>query len=433
MRWRWNLFLLAILPGCHPLTFLCKTKETFKVAELQWLEAKMNAVTRPNHYYVSKLLVDRATGSTLFALEGAEHCSLFGNGHVSSDAPSSLRKCDWVAQVVASGSSAAELVQSLHENLPGDIQEKWNLAYIRMEDNNDLEKNRPQSFYTKSSLLQSISQALPVPPALDTRAVNQQLFVVDTKSGTESTTCYLTIQQKASAPETPGSFLRKWSSRPFQYSSAINPQIAETVMNILWDMIQDISGVSQSPPFTLLDPSCGSGTFLAVAIQRGMFVEAYDCNRQCVEGSLSNLEFLFPDDAFPDWKSNQLLQLAVHDSTNPFPTERTDRNNINCVVANLPWGINSIDYADQNLQILHSVRDRIRSGTPCAFITRAPELALFAKSGFHVLGQSHVPQRDFILPEGNKKKKKKNFKESEQNVRNHQCVITIARAISPIS
>jgi len=115
------------------------------------------------------------------------------------------------------------------------------------------------------------------------------------------------------------------------------------------------------------------------------------------------------------------------------------------VVANLPWGKNSVLYINGNERILRSVRSQIQVGTPCAFITRpsssnagdddkSPSF-LFESTGFDVLGQSFVPQREFSLPRGNKKKRKKGWIDDDDDDggggsrSQNQCVITIALAI----
>merc|ERR1712194_273299 len=105
-----------------------------------------------------------------------------------------------------------------------------------------------------------------------------------------------------------------------------------------------------------------------------------------------------------------------------------------------PWGRNSILYIEENERILRSIRSQIHRGTPCAFITRpsdseedkGPSL-LFESTGFHVLGQAFVPQRNFLLPPGKKQRKKLSSKNSRNKSsgfsrKQNQCVVTIARA-----
>ena len=76
-------------------------------------------------------------------------------------------------------------------------------------------------------------------------------------------------------------------------------------------------------------------------------------------------------------------------------------------------GRNSVLYVDENERILRSIRSQIQMDTPCAFITRPSNAGedqgpsqLFDATGFDVLGQAFVPQRDFLLPKAKKKRKK---------------------------
>jgi len=188
----------------------------------------------------------------------------------------------------------------------------------------------------------------------------------------------------------------------------------------------------------LHDPTCGSGTFLALAMSKGFYVEGCDSNPSAVDGTRRNLEYLYPKK-----KVETFAQVEIHDSCAPWKdNESSSSATISCVVANLPWGKNSVLYIDENERILCSVRSQIQVGTPCAFVTRSSNAGddksqthLFQTTGFHVLGQSFVPQRDFLLPSGGKRKRKKDqigkskdegylITSSSQN----QCVITIAMA-----
>ena len=126
-----------------------------------------------------------------------------------------------------------------------------------------------------------------------------------------------------------------------------------------------------------------------------------------------------------------MAHIECHDSTRPLTTGKFEmQNGIDCVVANLPWGQNSIEYINENRLILENVRSRIQAGIPCAIITRDDSIQLLESRGFDVLGQAFVPQREFVLPKGKKRKKKHfdNDKEEHQDSRNNICVITIARS-----
>jgi SAM-dependent methyltransferase len=411
MVYKTVLFGLLILSSCQALTYLCKTKETFKLAELLFLEASLQA-RASRDFNVTRLLVDQATGSTLFKLDLPCEQSLF----IHKELPSSLVRCDWIAQVLSGETDAQVLVNQLRK-YPPEINKLWTIGYIRMQQIDKYrQKSIPKSQYTKHTLLLSVSNVLNAPPALDPELTEQELLLVDTIDPSGTVNCYLTTKLQGLADSSSSRILKsKWPKRPFQYSSAINPQVAQIVMDILSELSIASNSDNQNT-LRLLDPTCGSGTFLALAIERGMKIEAYDCNENCVDGSRKNLEYLFPEQV----NDSNGVKLKIHDSTNVF----TETDKIDCVVANLPWGINTMDYLNQNENILRSVRARVGKNTPCAFVTRNPDSDLFTKTGYQVLGQAHVPQRDFVLPKG---KKKKDTKDVERNGRN-QCVITIAQA-----
>ena len=399
------LFLRSSFRPCLGLVFLAKTKETFKVAELQYLEADLQA--QELKYDLSRLLVDRSTGSTLLQFTSPDNNSILRDIE-QQHLPSSLRRCDWVAQILKEGRSPENLIDQLRQE-PLEVGDHWALDYIRMDDatnNGSYQGRRPN--YTMKTLLCSISQTLTCLPALNPMAIRQRLILVDT-----GVSCFLVkrIPDGRDPAQDCAMVLKQWAGRPFQYSSAINMNVAEIVIDFL-------SGTTESSKqkVTLLDPTCGSGTFLAFAIAKGMNVEAFDCNPSCVQGSLRNLGYLFGDE-----RIDQVASVNVHDSTKVVDGCETE---IDCVVANLPWGVNSIEYLEENWRILDAVRSRISTAIPCAFVTRDPSLDLFRDTGFEVVGQAYVPQREFTLPKG---KKKRDSVEIERNNRN-RCVVTFARS-----
>jgi hypothetical protein len=402
------LVLLSFLLQSHALIFLAKTMETFKLAELQFLEARLQADS--NHYNLTRLLVDRSTGSTLLRLDMLEDSSLL---LADRKLPSSLNRCDWVAEVLEEGETPELLIDRLRQS-PPETDDLWALDYVRIESAGLEERIRPTC--TKKSLLCSVSQALPTIPALNPVDATQQMLIIDTKS-LNDTSCYLgktcVSTMRSSLQSTIPS---EWAKRPFQYSSAINMNVAEIVIDLLLDMTTQ----SSDTPVTLFDPTCGSGTFLAFAIGKGMRVEACDCNPSCVDGSVRNLIHVFGEE-----KVESMTNIQLHDSSSSSSSMwKESETEIDCVVANLAWGVNSIEYVKENSRILKSVRARLSTGIPCAFVTRDPDPNLFTDSDFEVLGQAFVPQRDFALPKG---KKKKEAEEIERNGRT-RCVITIARS-----
>lgn len=388
------------------------------MAEVQYLEAKLQAAFSGNSYNLTRILVDKATGSTLLRLDASQNFFV-DNAY---PLPSSLRRSDWIAQVWGEGRNPESLLEHLRQDPSNMVKDMWTLDYVRMEaaassatEYDEKSKNRPpkRTNYTMKTLLCSIAHTLSSVPSLDPIDSCQELLMVDTGNFG----CYLTnvLPLTRTAPRQ-ADIMTKWAQRPFQYSSAININVAEIIIDLL-------SGLIKSPEHkvTILDPTCGSGTFLAFAMAKGMQVKAFDCNPCCVEGSIRNLEHIFSKEDVA-----LLANVQLHDSSN-LGEDKIDGGEIDCVVANLPWGVNSVDYLEENNRILHAVRSRISSGTPCAFVTRESSMFLFAGAGFQVLGQAHVPQREFKLPKGKKKHKPDNAEEA-RNGRN-RCVVTIARSI----
>ena len=406
----------------QPSIFMAKTKETFKLADLLFLECQLQA--RPD-YNVTRLVVDAATGSSLLQCDCSGGLQPFMKSWVeTSSLPSCLRRCDWIALVESHAKSAPLLMERLQLN-PVDVRPGWMLDYVRFEQGqgsqNHLVSPRPgiASPYNKITLLCAVSQTMPQPPTLEQQNGTDRFLLVDT--GHSGPGIYLVRILSTSHEFNKSVVEMRWPSRPFQYSSAINIQVADIVLDILLHMVVEkcsISGGKQPHNFRLLDPTCGSGTFLAFAVTKGMHVEGCDCNLKCVEGSVRNLQHLFGKIV------EDKCQVYCHDSTMPWPETSGE---VDCVVANLPWGLNTIDYQNENAKILQSVRTRIRAGTPCAFVTKDSHLALYERVGFQVVGEACVPQRDFVLPSGKKKGHVEDCREAkdDRNGRN-SCVITIA-------
>ena len=513
---------LAALPYS---SLLFKSKETFKLAELQNLEASLQitnceqSVLAYHHtddndddtdtmherefavllrYNCTRLLVDRATGSSLFRLDlqskgkndetftTIKNSSplMFSKAVVEDLLQSQIlslsslqRSTDWIGQIIEEGHDPIELVGKLqlqqhHDNLTskfsssddigGDYIGEWTLDYVKMVGVDDpalRRKAKEKPLYTMKSLLCAVAHEMPPRPSLNPALADSRFLVVDTTTATTfamedtesdpSSSCYLirhiNDDKRSPTTENKSSQQIKWAARPFQYSSAINFEIAEMVIGILITLIDNNCRKDQSR--VLFDPTCGSGTFLALAIANGFYVEGYDKNPSAVDGTRRNLEYMFPKKELEEF-----AHVEIHDSCTPYRRDSSASSsssssaaNISCVVANLPWGKNSVLYINENERILRSVRSQIQVGTPCAFITRPSPNAedndttasfLFESTGFDVLGQSFVPQRDFSLPSGNKRKKKKGWVDGDDDGgggdgsrSQNQCVITIALAI----
>jgi hypothetical protein len=108
------------------------------------------------------------------------------------------------------------------------------------------------------------------------------------------------------------------------------------------------------------------------------------------------------------------------------------------VVANLPWGMNTADYVEENIKILKSLRHRLQNGIPCAFVHKDDKLSsetTMKTLGYEILGHAYIPPLDFDLPKSRKKaaNKKTDEDDAEDNgdvspTTEHQR-ITVARTI----
>lgn len=349
---------------------LAKAKETFKLADLQWLEVYLQSEVRKDQYYeCDRLLVDGATGSSLFQLDvsaSSELLQTLQSGGITQEnlgsperlkIPSGLRRCDWVAEVLCQETSAEQLVDKLQSSsqlVCPQSMDGWTLEYVRMD-----AVGRPSKDvgYNLKTLLCSVSQHIGGRAALNPTLARHRLILVDTTDhGMFLARVFPQLfQLYGEKRKTP--LFRVWSRRPFKFSSAINPMVAEMVMDLLMELVLQhrqlpmqsarsathIAGTihtSNHPPLRLLDPTCGSGTLLAYGIARGMQVEGWDINPNCVEGSKRNLEFAFGAESVANWR------VVHHDSSQIVPdatirdSATSHLSHFDCVVSNMPWGIN---------------------------------------------------------------------------------------------
>lgn len=365
-------------------SLLIKTRETFKLAELQYLEAKLQART----YCCERLVIDAATGSSLLYIDSF-------NDLTQQKWPSSLMRADWVGEILAQSDEPQTLLKRI-ETIQSGIQSGWVLDYLRLQQIATDSSNT--SNYTSRSLMMCVAQSIASRAQLIPKLATEKLLLVDTRD--------LLFLVRILPKPTQRLQTIAWHQRPFQYSSSINPQIAEIVVDVLLDAM----GGKKDPK--LLDPTCGSGTFLAFALNRGMIVEGWDVRKACVDGTRKNIESFFGE-------GNRWI-VSQRDATENSTFE--DRDKVDCLVANLPWGQNTITYCDENVRILERVSNKLREKTVCAFITKDTDLHKhFERLGYRVLGSAAVPPKQFQLPRGNKNKN-----EAASEVRSSSdCVITI--------
>jgi hypothetical protein len=98
-------------------TYIAKTSETFKFADLQLLEAKLEAGARVKTYQCHRMVLDSATGSALYQFDCNEPIDNYHNNGLSNicpqEVPPCLGRCDWVAEILAQGTTAKDMLQSM--------------------------------------------------------------------------------------------------------------------------------------------------------------------------------------------------------------------------------------------------------------------------------------------------------------------------------
>jgi tRNA G10 N-methylase Trm11 len=371
-------------------TLLVKTKETFKLSELQYLEAKLQAQT----FTCQRLLVDLSTGSTL----------IFINNFLPQNSwPTSLKRADWVGEILVESNHIQTFVTKVRSMTVIPID--WTLNYIHMQ-NYTKSKGLVRNFrkeYNSQSLLTCVAQAIESKAQLNPNHAIDKLLVVDIETN------YYLIRILPKQTED-REFQIVWNNRPFQYSSSINPNSAEIIVNILMHFMDD-----EKSQRLLLDPTCGSGTFLAMAICQGIQAEGWDHHQACVEGAEKNLVHFFGHE--------KRWSLHRKDATQYASKETLKK--VSCIVANLPWGQNTIAYHNENNRILETLTSSLTRRIPCAFITKNDQLQNHMnKLGYEIMGVAHIPPKGIQFP--SLKKNVGGAKIDSSHLSTSSCVIVIA-------
>lgn len=210
-------------------------------------------------------------------------------------------------------------------------------------------KSSSSNCYTSKSLTYRVVQLLmPSKVALNPKEAKFELLLIDTSVG-------IFLGQKRKFPrgseDKMNHLLAKWSSRPFQYSSAVNPSIAAIVVHLIHDLIIQERKTTLNSHISMGDVTCGSGTFLALSMGCGMEVYGFDINEKCVEGTKRNLEFLFGKDLV---KAKCHMRVQDSSSSTAAAAVGNDDNDSNdsalfdCVISNLPWGRNTMMNMEEN-------------------------------------------------------------------------------------
>lgn len=429
---------------------LAKTKETFKLAELYCLEASLQSKMRKMKY--ERLAIDASTGSCLLSLDKDLFPQMNGISPANDSLwPSMVYRFDWLAEPLAFGSTAEYLVEDivnkngLH-NLQHDgtrMDQGFTIEYVtfsKVDDDTMVLSEKMQQpggipsktkRHTSKTLICRVSQVIQYPASLYNSDDSLRLLLIESPIG-----IYLTKQHSlTNLHQAPKSVLhlKRWSTRPFQYSSAINPTLGAIVIDMIHDFLlvereqkKEHTGagdIMNNKSFSLLDPCTGSGTFLGFAVALGMDVVGYDINSKCITGALKNLIAVFGEEFVSKKCRLEVGELSAKHITTPNVC-------YDCAIANLPWGQNTaITNKDENLKIISSMRKHLHRGSPCAIITKDQSyVESIQNMGFTIYDVINVPQRDFLLPRSKKKQKKKNLNYSSptDTSRSSDCIVTFA-------
>lgn len=426
-----SLTTTGSLPKQDTVVLLAKTKETFKLADLQFLEA---TVQSEDKYDCKRFLLDAATGSSLFLLDQLAadfKAYIFGKEtrNYRGSLPSSLHSCEWVGEVLCMSSSPEELLDELSTKATTHHLETWTLEYVRMTSRSMISS---RDVYTQKTLCCCISQKLSGKAALYPSHAVDKLLIVDTSESVFLVKLLQLPSDAVSSIPCNSALLTqpKWAQRPFPYSSATNFQAAEMAINLLVHRVALRSSDPTTKPH-LLDATCGSGTFLALAMARGMQVTGWDSNARCVEGTERNLQY-----AFGSMESCTVL----HRNCLNVPKNRTKAGveKIDAVACNLPWGLNSNLFVGEgnsescSSHLLSAIRKILQPGVPCVFFYKddddtAQGDLYWEQLGYNVIGHASIPQKNFVLPKEGKKEKKRS-EESGLTGRS-SCIVSLVETI----
>lgn len=374
---------------------IAKTKETFKLSDLYLLESRLQSQVRGCK--PTKLLSsDKNTGSYLLEID---------KGLIQNKSqkliPSCFDRLDWMGEVLAFGSSGRELIGNLM-NMTLQIDD-FSLEYKRVG------SLLTKKDYASKAILSRVAQCINGEVSLIPKNSKYQLLLVELNSG-----LLLCKQLQIPSNENNNSIVEKfWKNRPFQYSSAINIHVAKIVLDMLYD-ITVCSLDTKKDTLTLLDPTCGSGTFLAYGLEIGLSVNGHDINHRCVEGSRDNINFLFPSAA---------AQCDISQMDFSILSSMQDNFHDICV-ANLPWGQNTeIFDEDCNSRILQNIYSSLIPNGYAVIISKCNVKMDLSSCGFFHLGSVSIPPRGFVLPDD----KKNGSKTKQRTNGSSNCIVTVVQ------
>lgn len=398
-------------------SLIAKSNESFKLSELLLLEVNLQVKAR--RWKSTKVLnFDPSTGSSMLAIDPRFlHRKMWDQNLM----PSCLKRFDWIASNMAHGSSAKDLVEVITTVNMDDMiissertstfEACFTLDYCVF---GRLEERK----YNSKTLISRVAQCISFPAALDPTQASVKFILMETTEGIYLLKQFSELSQAAMERCTSDDLISKWSGRPYQYSSAINPIVASVVIDILHDLTtlsQFKNSTTDNRCIELLDPTCGSGTFLSMAISKGMKVTGYDINEKCVEGTLKNLHFMSMSGEDTCKAANMKIRVG-----NSSKDTADDILLYDCAVSNLPWGQNTVIQGESvNEGIIKHVYRKLKNGAYAAFISKRNINSEVDEAGFSLIGECTIPPKNFSLPKSSKGARKR-----DKNMGASNCFIT---------
>ena len=271
---RWVFFSLANHQRLKKV-LLAKTTESFKLADLQTMEGRIQA-HQDGRYTCERILLDQRTGSSILSLQLPIDMGI--DAFIES-APTSLQRCEWIGLVQVHESNVEDYLKEI-ESVGGSlVASPWSLDYLKLQ----AQKPTGPTTYTSRSLLCCVAQRIPSPSAaLNPQDAREKLLILDL----DSKELYLVKELRRLSVARDSEIRNKWSARPYKYSSAINFAIAEIAI----DLLQSLLHTTEGDRPILLDPTCGSGKLEGERVRP--FLDMYNVYRLRILSKIISLSFL---------------------------------------------------------------------------------------------------------------------------------------------
>ena len=442
------------------LQFVAKTIESFKLADLYWLESCVMARDLDSGGRVDRLAFHRPTASCLLGYNNED----FNRKKI--ELPFRACRSQYVAKVLASGKSPQELLDNIqHIITVDDVQSQWIIEYDTFEPLQNKSQPKKKSF-SSTMIMCAVSRLIPGGPCLnpsysDEGTTMKEYIIIETKHRlylveklSEKDASLRKEVSSSSTKQIAKQFKDAWSKRPFQYSGAINLDVAFVLIDILSDILHIDDKTDK--PIRMLDPTCGSGAFLALALkawgdQVDVEVVGIDSNVKCAEGTIRNLMHICANAVAQAEEEDNVWALAVEESKATIHAKNSVQlstfisDKFDCAVANLPWNRNTFEYNEgkntvecTNSGILEATAATLKTGSPLIAVSgRDNEQDELGSSfntrnclenlGFRIVGEATIPPKGYALPSSSKKTG--GMKKKGVQSRSSDCLITVA--ISP--